>query len=1261
MKQYGMQQEAKQYLSMLRFLNESTDDYLFVWDFKTGSIYFTKDINERFPIGPQKKQGYQTRDWESIVYPKDLPEVQKDFARLVKGEAVTHDMEYRLIDRSGRRVWISCRGKSIVGEDGRPVMMVGRVSDQVLQKSDPMSSLWNAGQFEEDLKAVLSEGICGYLMVMCLDDLKNVNIIYGREHGDQMVLDMTASLEEMVEMPDSVYRVSGNRFAVNLIGKSKKYVEVFYEALKDRMRSLCTFSAGAVEYSPEKKLSAVEIYQYAEAAMDRAKKQGDILEFFSLQDYEERLSYLELQDEIQHSAENGFAGFSLCYQPQIDMNSYQITGAEALLRYDSPIKQERISPIYVIPILERTGLICQVGLWVLQTALQRCKEWRRHIPDFNISVNLSYVQLKQEGIGELVLECLKETGLPGSALTLELTETMELEEYSYFNRIFYQWAKMGIQISLDDFGTGYSNLSYLKSIDIHELKIDRSLVSRIQYSAYNYRLLSNLIELAHSAQIRVCCEGVETEGELLALQKLHPDTLQGYLFAAPYNQETFEKLYINSENPEYQKRRKEEEHYRQIDQNANVKETAQMDDEDPGIIAENIEELIYVSNPGSYELYYLNPAGRSLSGIYDYKGKPCYQVLYGKKQPCEFCNNEKLKQDRFLTREIKNEYHSRRFLVKDKLIPWKGKLSRLEIAYDITDQEPEPSKYPDKLEAEQNREDIFKNRYNANLPEVRYEDILEVMELGLWEIRIDKENAQYEMFADNTMCRLLGLQKKLAPQECYLHWYNRINDGYYQYVNQAVEEMISLNKIVQIEYTWSHPIHGEVMVRCVGSRVENSDGKICLQGYHRIISDINRVKFLPDAVIGEAFEYNEQKRTIYFHTSRNLLVGNEEREEDFPECWIKRDIVHPHFAEEFCRIFDEISEEQEISGQEIPFKVKSGTYEWFRIRAHHLSSGKKDGHLIVVLLEPVGDERSKELEFARISDFYNAILSETIAYAEVDVESGELMKSDGLWTNYEAEAHQLGIPFTELMKRHMKEAVYPEDVETYQGYLNLENIKKMYHSKEVTKKWSFRRKTKDEVHWVELVVHVFKEKFTDNIYALLYLKDIDSEKRQQLANEAEASRDPLTNVYNRRAFERKVVQYMAETDGAKGTLLLLDVDNFKDINDKYGHLAGDAVLQQLSAILTGIFRKRDIVGRWGGDEFLVFLSNISDKDVLTRRMNEMYMCLQRKCRVPITCSIGITFVKAAGFSYIESLREADAALYISKGNGKKQYHYYGEE
>ena len=315
-----MHQKVKQYLQMLRFLNESTDDYLFVWNFKTGSIYFAKDINERFPIGPQPEQGYQVEDWEKIVYLKDLSTVKEDFARLIHGETDTHDMEYRLVDRRGRRVWISCRGKSIFEKDNSPLMMIGRVSDQSLKRIDSLNGIWSGGRFEADLKAAISEKRYGYLMVICVDNLKNINIIYGRDHGDQMLLELMNALEDTVEMPDSVYWLSGNRFAVNLIGKNKEYVEALYEALKERMSSFCTFSAGAVSYTPENYLDVAAIYQYAEIAMDRAKKQGSILEFFSIQGYEEWFSYLELQDEMRHSIENGFEGFSLFYQPQIDSN-----------------------------------------------------------------------------------------------------------------------------------------------------------------------------------------------------------------------------------------------------------------------------------------------------------------------------------------------------------------------------------------------------------------------------------------------------------------------------------------------------------------------------------------------------------------------------------------------------------------------------------------------------------------------------------------------------------------------------------------------------------------------------------------------------------------------------------------------------------------------------------------------------------------------------------------------------------------------------
>ena len=233
-------------------------------------------------------------------------------------------MEYRLVDRRGRRIWINCRGKSIFEKDNSPLMMIGRVSDQSLKRADSLSGIWSGGRFEKDLKAVVSEKLCGYLMAVCVDNLKNINIIYGRDHGDQMLLELMNALEDMVETPDSVYWLSGNRFAVNLIGKNKESVETLYETLKERMSPFCTFSAGAVFYTPENYSDAAAIYQYAEIAMDRAKKQGSILEFFSIQDYEEWFSYLELQDEMRHAIENGFEGFSLFYQPQIDLSLIHI-------------------------------------------------------------------------------------------------------------------------------------------------------------------------------------------------------------------------------------------------------------------------------------------------------------------------------------------------------------------------------------------------------------------------------------------------------------------------------------------------------------------------------------------------------------------------------------------------------------------------------------------------------------------------------------------------------------------------------------------------------------------------------------------------------------------------------------------------------------------------------------------------------------------------------------------------------------------------
>lgn len=259
----------------------------------------------------------------------------------------------------------------------------------------------------------------------------------------------------------------------------------------------------------------------------------------------------QLLKEMEQSSENDCSGFFLVYQPQIKVESYQLFGAEALLRYHSSVFGQ-VMPGDFIPLLEQTGLISTVGMWVLKKALAQCREWRVKMPDFHISVNISYVQLTQPDIRESVLNVLKESGLPGSALTLEVTESMQLQDFQYFNEIFSEWKQEGIEISVDDFGTGYSSLGYLKYLKIDEIKIDRCFVSGIQDSGYNYKLLKNILELTDSAHIRACCEGVEEKEELQVLEELKPELAQGYLFSKPCDSTLFERRYFDETDTEYQ-------------------------------------------------------------------------------------------------------------------------------------------------------------------------------------------------------------------------------------------------------------------------------------------------------------------------------------------------------------------------------------------------------------------------------------------------------------------------------------------------------------------------------------------------------------------------------------------------------------------------------------------------------------------------------------------------------------------------------------
>lgn len=688
------EERIKNYLNVLDILNKSTDDYLFLWNIKMkDEIYFLGDARKRYGIGGDVLTGITTQELASIVYKDDLQIIMDDLQELADGTKKIHNLSYRWVTCEGEVVWINCRGRVIDDDKGKPFVMIGRVSEtQMNLLINPLTGLFNKTKLMRDLEEEFNCDAKGFFTLIDIDNLGDINIKFGRKFGDEIIKEFSRILTD-VASGARAYHLEHDCFALILDVVSEEEVKEVFVKIQEKISEKYTISMGVVPNQPQMFVDASNLYDCARKTLEKSKKDGkNTISFFSKEEIEQRIADIELFEELRESVNNNFEGFYLCYQPQVKSGSYGLYSAEALLRYVSK-KRGKVFPNDFIYILEKTHLINKVGLWVLENALIKCKEWRKTLKDMRISVNFSIVQFEETNIVEKVLGILEKTDMPGSALTIEITESIQLQELNIVNDSFRRLREAGIEISIDDFGTGYSNMGYLKKLAVDEIKIDRLFVSRIDEGTYNYKLIYNIIEFARNNSIRICCEGVEDMHELAVLEGLSPNVFQGYLFDKPCQSDEFEKIYIESDDDKYTKR------------------------------------LEFIGK------------------LYEYKEK-------------------------------------------------------------------------------------------SHIIHFDPKDILRVTDVGLWIIRFNEEKNYYEMHIDETMERIMGTDRRYTPQECYNFWYSRIKDGYYDYVNKNVKAMTSIDKVLQLEYPWIHPTLGEVMVCCSGRRVEDCDGMIVLEGYYRIVSNI---------------------------------------------------------------------------------------------------------------------------------------------------------------------------------------------------------------------------------------------------------------------------------------------------------------------------------------------------------------------------------------------------------------------------------------
>lgn len=544
----------KQLCKVIERLAPTMDDYLYVYDIQNDFYYIAPDAAERFLLpGHTFQNAIQMH--EQFVYPPDLEQFQKEMENLLTNQQTIQNIEYRWLSKTKMPIWINCRGY-IIREENTPLYLIGCINEiGTKQKADNISGLLGESSLRAFFETSLSTSFHGYVLRLDLDDFKEINEKHGIEYGDRILRKTAQCISSVISPDQKLYRIVSDEYlildttggtmedALKLYKKIRQTLELFVE--ENHYEAVITISGGVLESCDIEEYSYSNIMKLSEFALNEAKRHGkNRCYLFSIQDYQQFLWKNELSRLLRKAVNHNFEGFEVYFQPVFCMNSNRLYGAEALMRFYTK-EHGFLPPGEFIPILEETGLIIPVGKWILHQALAACKKMQEHIPEFRISINISYIQIQKSDIIHEIISAVKEHLISPSYVIIELTESGMLESNSHFTKLCSKLNEQGISLALDDFGTGYSNFHYLYDLHPDIIKIDRNFTAKALQNDYEYHLLSLMSHMIHHLDLRICVEGIETREELHRIQEIQPDYSQGYYFGKPCSYTEFTQKFLS--------------------------------------------------------------------------------------------------------------------------------------------------------------------------------------------------------------------------------------------------------------------------------------------------------------------------------------------------------------------------------------------------------------------------------------------------------------------------------------------------------------------------------------------------------------------------------------------------------------------------------------------------------------------------------------------------------------------------------------------
>lgn len=1137
-------------------------------------------------------------------------------------------------------------------------------------KCDSLTGIYHREYFYKKTKEYISnhqnEQI--YMIVWNLDRFKVVNERYGRKTGDELLIRFSVILSETFRSIGTFCRLESDRFASCT---TKEHMSKVYEGLAGYVEN---GMQGDMIHFPV--MMHVGVYQIENNDMeidlmiDRAMlalqsvKQSVVNRWGYYKD--DMRSFLFTQQEIEQDMQNALVEeqFFIALQPIVEANTQKIISAEALIRWNHPEKG-MIAPNYFIPVFEKNGFIGKLDLFVWKKVCELLAENEKMgIPNVPISVNLSRINFRRNDICEQYFEIVQEYQIDPKLLKIEITESAYTEDAENMISIVRKFHEYGFTVLMDDFGSGYSSLNMLKDVSVDVLKVDMKFMYNLETSEKGASILYSVINMAHSLNMSTIAEGVETKNQYEMLCELACDSVQGYYFSKPLKVDEFrEKLQEKNDTMVALTKRE-------------LGTIMVVDD------VQLMREII--KNAIGYEYQYLEAKN----------GMEALQLL-------------------------KKNFLKVSLIITDVCMPQMDGISLLEAIQSNPNFNRIPvivvTSYNEMGNVNKALEygamDVISKPFEPSILRKRIQNILrfrghEMLNKELSILKEKNERSKFEeefMSSDITAVICLELnQEEDSINVCYcnefykeLHqirsfekisnplFVNAVNRDLYLLNRYQTEILEQKPKHMQFVYSIKNKSGEEQKLLCnVSIRYENNMIEMKVVETE-IFADQNC--FSKDKAFLEMFEniVEGSGLEVYrYDISRNMMMYREK--DSFGEVnvtemlWDKENLKQREFEEEdFGRLLSitkrltlgekKVSEVFCCRRKYVGGKMINRQW-WCRLAFTNIYNECGKPVYAIGIVEDVTQTVENENDEKMNERFREIMKRDTKFFAEIDLTENIFLSLDSQNNDEVMEIAQNS--YDHFVDSLVLSHVYEDERKYAAGMLNRKQLIKWYSEGEREVNFEFRLMEDEQAKqyaWYSCKIYFYEHSENRHLDAILQLKNVHQEKIRINRILRLAEHDSLTGLLNRNAFENAVERNLEENQSSRklSAFIMIDVDNFKTVNDSYGHEFGDEVLKTVASRIQGTFRREDYVGRMGGDEFAVYLPRIANEEIVENKVKILNKKIQKAFEncgkdIKVSCSIGVSVAPENGKTFNHLYKNADIAQYIAKKNGKSQYRIYNQ-